>query len=400
VGKVNTIIYNIKLDCPDSNRLFAIRKVGRTIIFYYRNLTFTLPWRVLLQCKEAINEIKIEEMLSYDFSGTNFREIVNYTGLPLIEPEQQVRLIKCGPDNYVIKYRNLQASVEKKVYDVLRNYIECQNGKCLPSPVAIRPLLSRLKVRLVGKKVKLKEVPPLLWQRFSIDLCENIHIHFQNFRLEFSPGEFNGLSESLSTFDWESLSANRDLFHRFDELCAETEWSDRFQLEEQVEGHYHLHYRNLRIEFRTFSEVGLNLPVGDSFGIERAFGDHYQQNYQFRLQGIRSMRLRQLHCAVYTEAGIIEVPIPESPIFRAMSANDPSIYEDYMKIVKRFNHADRHSWSGCLEILDGISKTGYRESKLIVIRGDNNRIDDGQHRACALYFLYGGGHVVKVAQYG
>lgn len=91
--------------------------------------------------------------------------------------------------------------------------------------------------------------------RFTVDLCENVHIHYRNLRLEFPPYEFIQLLTELQKinindikgFDY-SNDSFKELVH-IGNLPNKTEFNDRLQIEEQVNGQTHIHYRNLRLEF-------------------------------------------------------------------------------------------------------------------------------------------------------
>ena len=95
----------------------------------------------------------------------------------------------------------------------------------------------------------------MLNQRFTVELCENVHIHYRNLRLEFPKEEFLKILRVMKSLDEEEIEnfeyGDNRLKSLFEGniLPRETEFNDRLVLEEQVAGHYHLHYRNLRIEY-------------------------------------------------------------------------------------------------------------------------------------------------------
>lgn len=98
------------------------------------------------------------------------------------------------------------------------------------------------------------DVPaPPLNTRFIIELCENVHIHYRNLRIEMTKGEFLLLVAAVRVF-------SKDIVEDFDYrpgnyraiantiLPEKTPFDTRFQVEEQRDGTIHIHYRNIRLE--------------------------------------------------------------------------------------------------------------------------------------------------------
>lgn len=95
--------------------------------------------------------------------------------------------------------------------------------------------------------------PAMFNTRLVVELCENVHVHYRNLRLEFSREEFLGILEALKTVTPANIEAFEFGPDRHAMLCEavlpeRTEFDDRLILEEQVSGAWHLHYRNLRVE--------------------------------------------------------------------------------------------------------------------------------------------------------
>jgi hypothetical protein len=95
---------------------------------------------------------------------------------------------------------------------------------------------------------------PMLNERLTVELCENVHLHYRNLRLEFPKEEFLKILQVMKGLDEKEIedyeygdNRLKTLFEGYI-LPKETEFNDRLILEEQVGGHYHLHYRNLRVE--------------------------------------------------------------------------------------------------------------------------------------------------------
>ena len=94
---------------------------------------------------------------------------------------------------------------------------------------------------------------PLHNTRACVELCENVHLHYRNLRLEFPKEEFLSLLSMLKGLDSEEIANFPYSPTSFKEAASiqlpeTTEFDTRVAVEEQVEGHYHIHYRNLRIE--------------------------------------------------------------------------------------------------------------------------------------------------------
>lgn len=105
-------------------------------------------------------------------------------------------------------------------------------------------------------------VEPMQNRRMTIELCENVHLHYRNLRLEFSQEEFRQFVAAIKTIDSDTVRYFQFSPEKFQclfvthMLPTTTEWNDRLRIEKQVEGHYHIHYRNLRIEVKSLEELG------------------------------------------------------------------------------------------------------------------------------------------------
>lgn len=107
-----------------------------------------------------------------------------------------------------------------------------------------------------------KEVPtPMFNDSLRVELCENVHIHYRNIRLEFKKAEFLLFREVM-------LRATPEVVEAFPygedhqllvtaRLPECTEFDKRMRVEEQTDGSFHIHYRNIRGEFRNLEEAGL-----------------------------------------------------------------------------------------------------------------------------------------------
>jgi hypothetical protein len=113
-----------------------------------------------------------------------------------------------------------------------------------------------------------KEVPtPEFNERLVIEMCENVHLHYRNLRLEFSKEEFYQLVSVFQRIDRNKILRFEYGEDKFELLTAQerlpeaTEHDKRLQIEEQDGGGFHVHYRNLRIEVKDLSEVGIVTPI-------------------------------------------------------------------------------------------------------------------------------------------
>jgi hypothetical protein len=92
----------------------------------------------------------------------------------------------------------------------------------------------------------------------AMELTENVHFHYRNQRLEFTPQEFLFLKkmfDSLTPADVERIINHKyghkeaPVFLRIrNDLPYNTWWANTFMLEELVNGTWHFHFGNLRID--------------------------------------------------------------------------------------------------------------------------------------------------------
>ena len=107
-----------------------------------------------------------------------------------------------------------------------------------------------------------REVPkPMFNESLRVELCENVHIHYRNIRLEFLKEEFLIFREAISRVHIDQVLnfpyGEDHVLAVVATLPEKTEFDTRMRLEEQVDGSFHIHYRNLRGEFKSLKEAGL-----------------------------------------------------------------------------------------------------------------------------------------------
>lgn len=97
------------------------------------------------------------------------------------------------------------------------------------------------------------------WRNYlGLELTENIHLHYRNIRLEFTPEEFLFIREvfcSLTPEEIERIKTRKygfdepvDFLRITDQLPENKWWEDTYSLEEQKNGMFHFHLGNLRLD--------------------------------------------------------------------------------------------------------------------------------------------------------
>lgn len=117
--------------------------------------------------------------------------------------------------------------------------------------------LGNIKKFLAGGQLEPRTVDAT---KFSTDLCENIHIHYRNLRLDLSPVEMaywrsailsmgQGLEKAIETYAWREGDPNFlvILDFKFPVSANSDYYPDRMTLEWERDNTVHFHYRDLRI---------------------------------------------------------------------------------------------------------------------------------------------------------
>ena len=97
------------------------------------------------------------------------------------------------------------------------------------------------------------------WRNYlGLELTENVHLHYRNIRLEFTPEEFLFIHSVINSLTPEELERIRTRKYGFDEpvdflritdkLPENKWWEDTYAIEEQKNNMFHFHLGNLRID--------------------------------------------------------------------------------------------------------------------------------------------------------
>jgi hypothetical protein len=392
MGQIKTILFTGKVSLSENNTLFRITRNFGCVIIEYRNIRIRLKNFCFLNCLKQFQALARETVERFPYRTDKHLEPVCFQKLsPNMASSNKVEWRDDADGRFVVKYRYLEADFSQQEGNLFRSSVSPAVVKKKKLRHALRDFIKKL----MGRRT-LEE--PLLYGRLSIDLCENIHIHFQNLRFEFDLNEFLFLWDALAAVGMKTLRSGRgELICRRD-LPESTEWNNRFQVEEQAEGHFHLHYRNLRIEFRDFSEVGLLWKFGAIYGVDSDYENRWIGS-NWRLEGIRTETISNLKAIVYTPEGERLSPIKDTPIYRSLVQNSPEIYYRYKDVILRFHPDNSNKWETFQELRRSIEQSGFEDNKLIIIKGPERRIMDGQHRVAILTYLFGEQFKVKVAHY-
>lgn len=252
----------------------------------------------------------------------------------------------------------------------------------------------------------------MLNNRLTVELCENVHLHYRNLRLEFSKEEFlfllkhlKGISEK-DIEEFEYGNGFKSLVETFG-LPDSTEFDDRLQIEEQVEGHYHVHYRNLRLETEDLRELGYwELPK--HIGMDQTYYRDILSKMKIKSLNIEDRKIGDLQVTIYDGPAIIGgyttplagriVPVSESPCLKLLTGDEDGYvrYIEHVKERKRIKlgvEDNTHSLNRSRVMVKSLEKRGYVDCFIVVF---GNLIGDGQHRAAWLYHKYGNDKVIKV----
>lgn len=239
-----------------------------------------------------------------------------------------------------------------------------------------------------------KAIKPILNNRLIIELCENVHLHYRNIRLEFTKEEFLKILMCFQNINPGEINKFQYSKENYKVLCSDytlpetTEFDDRIQYEEQINGQYHFHYRNMRLEFKSTNELPVEV---DNYSVNpRQTRDLLRKNFHF--QSIKKFKLSELYVGVFTQSKRINFKVKESPIYKSLINKNYEIYTNYIEVILEKKGTCEHNLKKFKLLINSIEKNGYNQSDLILVKKNPNgttAIIDGHHRAAIMFYLFG-----------
>ncbi len=293
----------------------------------------------------------------------------------------------------------------------------------------------------MGRTVKIlkkRSVPPSLYNtRFTLELCENVHLHYRNICLEFDKEEFLHILDLLQKIDRKEIETfpynNYNFKLLIEDFClpSKSKYNDRLQIEWQKEGHYHIHYRNCRLEFKKLREIGFNniqflfpilqykisklfLRLKKNFfstiyrkkptklllqeklktQLDQTWAKNFvSQSPYYRHYRFCSIPLKKLRAVLFVKEGLWTYPLNAAPPYLYLMG-DKETYDSYCKFKDTKEGKDRHNIARFEKLLSS-AKNSTNFKNFIVIN-QKNEILDGLHRASVLMYKYGENYKVNV----
>lgn len=170
----------------------------------------------------------------------------------------------------------------------------------------------------------------------------------------------------------------------------------RFKVEDNIGESIHIHYNNFRIdftieEFLNFTKIiegsVVNLIDNEAFNINN-FDPIFLHNISHMLVDIErvSMDTIKLSDLIVTKTGLFGVPkwtsLKESKVYRAINGDSKENNKYKQSNLYNQNNQDRVD-----KVKELVVKKGYPfNDEYIVLFNDQNVIRDGQHRAASMFF--------------
>lgn len=178
----------------------------------------------------------------------------------------------------------------------------------------------------------------------------------------------------------------------------------RFEIEDNIGEAIHVHYKDIRLDLtvKEFEELALvcEKVLDDLVGVSgfscKDFDPMLLTMISADLPRIRSIEKREVFLedilvdTVDDDGNKIYAPIYKSRVFKAMQGadyeNEAHFQTNYLSPLAtgEISNKERIAYN-----LAQIKKYGYPHGNELIGIDHHNRIWDGQHRACCLYYLYG-----------
>jgi len=289
---------------------------------------------------------------------------------------------------------------------------------------------------------------------FFIDIAENIHIHYRDLRMEFSRDEYfdfmrqmnelhDGVQEWKDTNpDWTESDPETFNNKTVEWIKNKTPydmplkphsdyWDSRISIEKNVNGVYHVHWRNYRFEMiedgfkewvkafevtatmfkpshKPFIEfvkrplrkvpplvrlarlIQRPFPSPAPLPVDPAFYRRHLSQKKFT-SSIEKIRLIDLRVALWQDGRKSLVPIDTTPASKYLIGEEKE-YRDYCKAQ---NASGPRSVSRFRKLIRSVNKNGIDAKKLIITL-DGVEILDGQHRAALYLHMLGDDAEIQV----
>lgn len=218
-------------------------------------------------------------------------------------------------------------------------------------------------------------------KRMCIDLCENVHLHYRDGRIEFSIEEWRRfaklIAEAAEGIEQKVKEGYVEGNHKMAGKWQTTlpfpsaYFPDRLQLEENANGSYHLHWNEMRLEMRpsTLAVFKRAIAKADKLG-----GD--------------TIKLSKLLVTRWNVDRFEHVSLTDSAFYVSLRDNDRDRYTAYRTQLLKGNKRSCKTWEQFLALYEDIKNNGFNEDGYIELNSDGLTIGDGQHRASILLVLY------------
>lgn len=173
-----------------------------------------------------------------------------------------------------------------------------------------------------------------------------------------------------------------------------------FRVEDNIGEAIHLHFGEFRYDLTVAEFLRLVLEIEEmmkeytshipGFFFEQISKEFFLNKSScwsdLKSARIEKIRLSKLLVDTYDDKGkYIFLPLPNSRVVKALHGNTK---ENDNRI--ELNYYGQTNHERVLSMLDSIKRYGYpKDNKYIVIFNNSNVIEDGQHRAACLFYLYG-----------